>query len=202
EGVTVLLIIVVATVVLAKIIGGSAPGNQSFTLKVFSPPSGVSVGDVFKGAVFGFLSFAGFEAASTLGEETKEPKRAIPRAILGTSALGSVRSQTGEPVRALAVITLAAAAIILICRLFFTDTAFDIFVWSGVIGTLILLVAYVLATLGAMRMLWFRGRARVAQWQMIIPIAALLVLLATLYYNVDPDAAKATRWNYYTAGAW
>jgi len=285
--VTVLLIIVVATVVLAKIIGGSAPGNQSFTLKVFSPPSGVSVGDVFKGAVFGFLSFAGFEAASTLGEETKEPKRAIPRAILGTaifggiyfiyvtsvemmgfgtdakgvaafgssgsllgdlgsqyitssvgniitlgtaisafgctlacvvggtrilfalsrdglgtSALGSVRSQTGEPVRALAVIALTAAAIILICRIFFTDTAFDIFVWSGVIGTLILLVAYVLATLGAMRMLWFRGRARVAQWQMIIPIAALLVLLATLYYNVDPDAAKATRWNYYTAGAW
>ena len=287
EGVTVLLIIVVATVVLAKIIGGSAPGNQSFTLKVFSPPSGVSVGDVFKGAVFGFLSFAGFEAASTLGEETKEPKRAIPRAILGTaifggiyfiyvtsvemmgfgtdakgvaafgssgsllgdlgsqyitssvgniitlgtaisafgctlacvvgatrilfalsrdglgtSALGSIRSQTGEPVRALAVITFTAAAIILICRIFFTDTAFDIFVWSGVIGTLILLVAYVLATLGAMRMLWFRGRARVAQWQMIIPIAALLVLLATLYYNVDPDAAKATRWNYYTAGAW
>jgi len=287
EGVTVLLIIVVATVVLAKIIGGSAPGNQSFTLKVFSPPSGVSVGDVFKGAVFGFLSFAGFEAASTLGEETKEPKRAIPRAILGTaifggiyfifvtsvemmgfgtdakgvaafgasgsllgdlgstyitssvgdiitlgtaisafgctlacvvgatrilfalsrdglgtSALGGIRSQTGEPVRALAVVTLAAAAIILICRIFFTDTAFDIFVWSGVIGTLILLVAYILATLGAMRLLWFRGRARVATWQMVIPIAALLVLLATLYYNIDPDAPKAARWNYYTAGAW
>ena len=244
-------------------------------------------GDVFKGAVFGFLSFAGFEVAATLGEETREPRRAIPRAILGvaifggiyfvyvtsvemmgfgtgangvaafgssgsllgdlgsqymtssvgdiitlgtaisafgctlacvvgatrilfalsrdglgTSALGSVRSQTGEPVRALAVITIASAAITLICRIFFTSAAFDVFVWSGVIGTLILLVAYVLATLGAMRMLWFRGRARVPQWQMIIPIAALLVLLATLYYNVDPDAAKATRWNYYTAGIW
>src|SRR5690242_15635302 len=277
EGITVLLIIVVATVVLAKIIGGSAPGDQSFTLKVFSPPSGTGIGDVFKGAVFGFLSFAGFEAAATLGEETREPRRAIPRAILGvaifgglyfvyvtsvemmgfgtdangvaafgsqymtssvgdiitlgtaisafgctlacvvgatrilfalsrdglgTSALGNVRSATGEPVRALAVITLTSAAITLICRIFFTSAAFDVFVWSGVIGTLILLVAYVLATLGAMRMLWFRGRARVPQWQMIIPIAALLVLLATLYYNVDPDAAKATRWNYYTAGIW
>jgi amino acid transporter len=287
EGITVLLIIVVATVVLAKIIGGGAPGDQSFTLKVFSPPSGTGLGDVFKGAVFGFLSFAGFEAAATLGEETREPRRAIPRALLGvaifggiyfvyvtsvemmgfgtdangvaafgssgsllgdlgsqymtssvgdiitlgtaisafgctlacvvgatrilfalsrdglgTSVLGNVRSQTGEPVRALAVITLTSAAITLICRIFFTSSAFDVFVWSGVIGTLILLVAYVLATLGAMRMLWFRGRARVPQWQMIIPIAALLVLLATLYYNVDPDAAKATRWNYYTAGIW
>src|SRR3954468_482451 len=287
EGITVALIIVVATVVLIKVITGDTPGNQSFTLKVFSPPSGTGISDVFKGAVFGFLSFAGFEAASTLGEETREPRRAIPRAILGTaifggiyfvyvtsvemmgfgtdakgvaafgssgsllgdlgstsitssvgdiitlgtaisafgctlacvvgatrilfalsrdglgtSALGSIRSQTGEPVRALAVITLTSAAITLICRIFFTSSAFDVFLWSGVIGTLILLVAYILATLGAMRMLWFRGRARVPQWQMIIPVAALLVLLATLYYNVDPDAAKATRWNYYTAGAW
>jgi hypothetical protein len=33
-------------------------------------------------------------------------------------------------------------------------------------------------------------------------VAALVVLVATLYYNVDPDAVKATRWNYYTAGIW
>jgi amino acid transporter len=287
EGITVLLILTVATVVLIKIVSGNAPGDQSFTLDVFSPPSGSGIGDVFKGAVFGFLSFAGFEAAATLGEETREPRRAIPRAILGTAifggiyfiyvtsiemmgfgtdakgvaafgssgsllgdlgstyitssigdiitlgtaisafgcalacvvgatrilytlsrdglgttALGSVRSETGTPVRALAVITLTAAAIVAVCRIFFTDNAFDVFAWSGVIGTLILLVAYILATLGAMRMLWFRGRARVAQWQIVIPIAALLVLLATIYYNVDPNAAKATRWNYYTAGAW
>jgi len=30
----------------------------------------------------------------------------------------------------------------------------------------------------------------------------VLVLLATLYYNVDPDATKALKWNYITAGAW
>jgi uncharacterized membrane protein len=95
-----------------------------------------------------------------------------------------------------------AAAIVAICRIFFTTNAFDIFVWSGVIGTLILLVAYILATLGAMRMLWFRGRDLAPRWQMVIPIAALLVLAATLYYNVDPSAPKATRWNYYTAGIW
>ncbi len=287
EGLTVCLIIVVAVVVLAKIIGGSTPGNQSFTLDVFSPASGTSIGSIFKGAVFGFLSFAGFEAAATLGEETRDPRRSIPRAILGvaifggvyfvfvtavevmgfgTSAsgiaafgssgsllgdlgsqymtssigdlvtagtaisafaciiaclvgatrilyslsrdglgsrvLGTVHEGTGTPVRALATITLAAALIIAVCRAFFTSAAFDIFIWAGVIGTLILLVVYILATLGAMRILWFSGPARAPQWQMVIPIAALLVLVATLYYNVDPDAARATRWNYYTAGIW
>jgi|tagenome__1003787_1003787.scaffolds.fasta_scaffold20988679_4 amino acid transporter len=287
EGITVLLILVVATVVLVKVIGGDTPGNQSFTLDVFSPPSGTGIGDVFKGAVFGFLSFAGFEAASTLGEETREPRRAIPRAILGTAifggiyfifvtsvevmgfgtdaagvtafqssgsllgdlgstyitstigdiitlgtaisafgcalacavgatrilyalsrdglgtnALGDVRESTGTPVRALAVVVAAAAVIIAVDRIFFTSNAFDVFAWSGVIGTLILLVAYILATLGAMRMLWFRGRARAPQWQMVIPIGALAVLAATLYYSVDPDATKASRWNYYVSAIW
>ena len=40
--------------------------------------------------VFGFLSFAGFEAAATLGEEARNPRRDIPRAILGTAIFGGV----------------------------------------------------------------------------------------------------------------
>jgi len=288
EGITVALIIVVATVVLIKVISGNVPGNQTFTLKVFQPASGTTIGDIFKGAVFGFLSFAGFEAASTLGEETKEPRRAIPRAILGTAifggiyfvyvtsvemmgfgidpkgvaafgssgsllgdlgstyitssvgniitlgtavsafgctlacvvgatrilyslsrdglgtkALDSVHGSTGSPVRALAVITVISAGITLLCRIFFTTNAFDVFLWSGVIGTLILLVAYLMATVGCMRLLWFRGEHRVPIWQIIVPILAVLVLLATLYYNVDPnDATKALKWNYITAAVW
>jgi amino acid transporter len=34
--------------------------------------------------VFSLLSFAGFEAAATLGEEARDPKRTIPRAMLGS----------------------------------------------------------------------------------------------------------------------
>jgi hypothetical protein len=37
----------------------------------------------------GFLSFAEFEAAATLGGETREPNRNIPRAILGTAIFGA-----------------------------------------------------------------------------------------------------------------
>ena len=40
--------------------------------------------------MFGFLSFAGFEAAATLGEETAHPRRDIPRAILGTAIFGGI----------------------------------------------------------------------------------------------------------------
>jgi amino acid transporter len=40
------------------------------------------------GMVFSILSFAGFEGAATLGEETIDPRRSIPLALLGT-VLGS-----------------------------------------------------------------------------------------------------------------
>ena len=47
----------------------------------FSLPSGTSLDAVATAAVFGFLSFAGFEGAAALGEETDEPGRNIPRAV-------------------------------------------------------------------------------------------------------------------------
>src|SRR5262249_40241020 len=58
------------------------------TWSVFTVAPGTDVSTVFLGAVFGFLSFAGFEAAATLGEEAKRPRRDIPRAILGTALFG------------------------------------------------------------------------------------------------------------------
>jgi amino acid transporter len=40
---------------------------------------------VFKGMVFAILAFIGFEAAAPLGEEAKNPRRTVPRAILGSA---------------------------------------------------------------------------------------------------------------------
>jgi amino acid transporter len=45
---------------------------------------------LFLGVVFGLLSFAGFEAAATLDEEAREPRRDIPRAILGVAIFGGL----------------------------------------------------------------------------------------------------------------
>ena len=60
------------------------------------------------------------------------------------------------------------------------------FAKSGMIGTLILLVAYVLATIGAMRLLFFSGDTTTRRWEIVIPLLALVVLGYTIYRNVVP----------------
>lgn len=76
EGVSVLLILIVTVVILSKV--GSA---GHLTAQPFNPGN-QPLSSVGLAAVFGFLSFAGFEGAATLGEETRNPRRTIPLAIL------------------------------------------------------------------------------------------------------------------------
>jgi amino acid transporter len=54
-------------------------GNSLTYFKPSSGPSGFS--GVALAVVFGLLSFIGFEAAATLGEETAKPKRNVPLAV-------------------------------------------------------------------------------------------------------------------------
>ncbi|MCU1583464.1 MAG: Amino acid/polyamine/organocation transporter superfamily [Microbacteriaceae bacterium] len=67
-------------------ISTAGSGNTGAVFLVSSSPTGFS--GVGLGVVFGLLSFIGFDAAATLGEETRNPKRSIPLAIIG--ALGAV----------------------------------------------------------------------------------------------------------------
>ncbi|WP_284741028.1 APC family permease [Amycolatopsis sp. RTGN1] len=280
EGATIAVILLVTVVILVRLIAGNAPSGARFTMDVFVPDTGVS--GVFLGAVFGFLSFAGFEAAATLGEETHDPKRNIPRAILGTaifgggyfvvvtavemmafgtdatafhdspSLLGDLGSRyagawvgdvisvgaaisafgcclacvvggsrllfalgrdayggrgigrtsgRGTPVAAVGVVTGAAALIILVCALFFGATASDTFAWSGSIGTLILLVIYLLTTAGAILLLFVKRRMRVPVWHLVFPVGALAVLGYTVYVNVVPYPTEGpARWFPVVAG--
>ncbi len=86
EGVTVVLILVLMIVILARVGAGHGLNGGKLTLSIFTLPSGVNVHALVLGAVFGFLAFTGFEAAGALGEEAVNPGRAIPRAI-GASIL-------------------------------------------------------------------------------------------------------------------
>src|SRR5882757_10664136 len=88
EGVTVALILAVSAAVLVHLFAGTAPGGLRPTWSVFTVAPGTDTSALFLGVVFGFLSFAGFEAAATLGEEARQPRRDIPRAILGTAIFG------------------------------------------------------------------------------------------------------------------
>ncbi len=54
-------------------------GNSASAFLPSGSPKGVS--GVGLGVVFGILSFVGFDAAATLGEETKNPKRNVPLGV-------------------------------------------------------------------------------------------------------------------------
>ena len=59
-------------------------GGSGNTLHYFTPgASSKGVSGVGLGAVFGVLSFIGFESAAVLGEESRNPRRNIPTAVIG-----------------------------------------------------------------------------------------------------------------------
>src|SRR5688500_7780956 len=76
--------LILAIVILAK------GGEDGITLSMFNPSEtswlGITGGGVLGGVLLGILLFVGFEAAAALGEESHEPHRSIPRAVLGTIA--------------------------------------------------------------------------------------------------------------------
>jgi hypothetical protein len=95
-----------------------------------------------------------------------------------------------------------AGLIVLIYATACHATAFDSFLWSGTIGTLILLVIYVLATIGGMVLVFVRRKLPVPMWQVVIPAAGLVVLGYTLYRNVWPYPTGDGRWFPIVSGAW
>jgi amino acid transporter len=78
----------VAIMVIAAVwvIGRGTPsGGKSIDLGAFWPSAaGVPWTGIGLGFAFGVLSFTGFEGGAVLAEETDEPKRNIPRAVIGS----------------------------------------------------------------------------------------------------------------------
>src|SRR5829696_2088471 len=287
EGTTVALILIVSVIILIKLAAGTAPNGNGLDFSVFSIPSGTGTSALFLGVVYGFLSFAGFEAAATLGEEAQEPRRDIPRAILGVAIfgglyfvfvtavevmgfgtdakgiesfiasgsllgdlgsqfvagwvgelitigaavsafgcalacivgaarllyalsrdevgpapLGAVSSRSGVPARSTATVAIGAYVMIALGWLAFGVAPFDLFVASGTIGTLILLLVYALATIGAAKLLFLSGERQVAAWEVVVPFLALVVIGYTLFRNVYPYPAGALAWYPIIAAVW
>lgn len=85
EGVGIVCMLILAFTILGK---GGAP-HTGIDTGTFSL-SGVSFSALMSGVVAAFLSWAGFEGCAALGEETDDPKRNIPRALIGAIALTGV----------------------------------------------------------------------------------------------------------------
>ncbi|MEA2630461.1 MAG: hypothetical protein QOE66_680, partial [Chloroflexota bacterium] len=65
-----------------------------------------------------------------------------------------------------------------------------------------LLVAYAFATIGAIKFLFFSGQNRVARWEIVIPLAALVVLGATLWFNLSFDVTSTAFYYEIITVAW
>ena len=112
----------------------------------------------------------------------------------------SERWQT--PVPAIIAIIGGAGVVYLVYAVALGQTSLDIFATSGTIGTLILLVVYLLTTIGAMRLLFFSGLVKVRRWEIVIPTAGAIVLGYTLYRNVWPYPTGTGAWLPIWAGGW
>src|SRR3954452_5243492 len=71
------IVLLLALIIVGK---GGADGLSLHPLTPGASPNGFS--GLTTGFVFAALSFVGFEAATTLGDETREPKRIVPKAVL------------------------------------------------------------------------------------------------------------------------
>jgi len=121
------------------------------------------------------------------------------------AGLGRVREPNRTPAAAARVVVGSAAALVVIMGIAYRhdeSPSFSVFANSGVIGTLILLVAYVLATIGAMRLLFFSGDTTTRRWEIVIPVLALVVLGYTIYRNVIPYPTGEAGWNPAICAVW
>ena len=274
------LVAILSIVILVRLAVGDAPAGQTLSTHIFDVPGFSKIAGA---AVFGFLAFAGFEGAATLGEESVNPRRDIPRALkiavsvvaifyllvivaqtlgygisasgvkafqnatspyadLGTAYIGTAYAvllnlmaaislltitvgtvagaarvsyaisrdaiphspltrlnQAGTPVVTLAITIAAVLAIMVIQRLIGTDEKDATFYWLT-IGTIALLVAYALVTLGALRFLFFMGPAKAPRWQMVIPILGIAFVLYTIYKNVVGVTGAYVYFPYFVLG--
>lgn len=81
---SILPFILLAIAIVAK---GGVAGN---TAQVFNPGHVAAGGSIFKGLLFAILMFVGFELAAALGEETENPRRSIPVAVIATILIVAV----------------------------------------------------------------------------------------------------------------
>lgn len=85
----IVVMVIFSLVVIARVASGDAPVSTGVDLGTLLPGE-ASWTAIMTASVFGFLSWAGFESGTSLGEETRDPKRTIPRALTYAVVLAGV----------------------------------------------------------------------------------------------------------------
>jgi amino acid transporter len=92
-------------------------------------------------------------------------------------------SRSGEPVTAL-VIVLALDLGIIVGQRIAGTTVLNATFYALTVGTIALLVAYLLATLGAVKFLFLGATPKAPRWQIILPLGGIAFVGYTIYKNV------------------
>jgi amino acid transporter len=119
---------------------------------------------------------------------------ALSRDGMGPRVLATLHRRRNVPHLAAAACVGAVALIQLVAWVVFRAAPFDVFLTAATAGTLILLVAYALATLGALRLVFFSGPTQVRNWEVTLPILGIALLAYTLYRNVIPWPTGSALW--------
>jgi len=79
--------VALSVAILFKVTAGTSTASSTLDFQSLTP-AGNSWSAIMTASVFAFLSWAGFESGSSLGEETANPKRTVPRSLLLAVIIG------------------------------------------------------------------------------------------------------------------
>jgi amino acid transporter len=139
--------------------------------------------------------------ASALGTATGASRilYAMGRDGFATPRLGTSSNRTGAPAFALATVVVIAAAGLIGMRAYGISNAVLAFFYPGTIGVLSMIVAYAVTNVGAGRMFLRDSRERL--WELVFPVAAILVL-AYVFYRNAVDQVYPFNWFPWVVAAW
>ena len=84
---TIFSVIEMIIVLALAVTGVAAPGPGGVSLAGFSPASSTNTHGFFIAVVLSIFAFTGWEGAAAVAEEARDPRKAIPKAILGSVIL-------------------------------------------------------------------------------------------------------------------
>ena len=112
--------------------------------------------------------------------------------------LGTSSPRTGAPATALACV-MTVAVLGLIAMWAYNLNSISAFFYPGTMGVLSMIVAYIVTNAGAIRL--FAIDRREAGWELVLPVAAIVVLLYVLYRNVAGQIYPFN-WFPWVVGGW
>lgn len=275
--------LVLAAVILVRVATGQAPVETGIDLSVLTPGD-APITAVMTASVFAFLSWAGFESGTALGEEADNPKRVVPRAlflavligglvyvfVMFAQTIGFGTDEEGVGMFANAASTLTAlsstyigswfAVLISVIAFFvafasflsstaaasrllfalardgfgpaafakrnpttsvptntvvfavlltvamalalgvFGATSVDVYYWYATIGTLCMVIAYGMTSVGVIAHT-FKARSRIPKWEAVIPLLGLAYLVFVYVVQVEGQEPPYSYFPW-VAGAW